>query len=207
MLPNTVAKRSKAVAEQRLPMQSPRPGLVTLHPMIYAASLQPTTRESLTLPSGRIVSFPKATPTFPLWRGTPVDKTYGKKAVLDFNDRPAFAELAILWALQNEGWNGVWVDSFRRAFRTGYWDRSQNGAPQKSLPAKPSGIPEEIWNLAKIRSGVWDVFCWQDDRVLFCESKRGKRDRIRPSQLLFAESALNAGLLRDSFLFVEWKTD
>jgi hypothetical protein len=105
----------------------------------------------------------------------------GKKAVLDFNGRPAFAELAILWTLQHEGWQGVWVDSFRRAFRTDYW----NSAPQKSLPEKPSALSEEIWSLAKIRSGVWDVFCWQDDKVLFAESKRGKRDRIRPSQRLF----------------------
>jgi hypothetical protein len=157
----------------------------------------------MTLPSGRSVAFPKATPTFPLWRGAPVNKTYGKKAVLDFNGRPAFAELAILWALQHEGWQGVWVDCFRRAFRTGYWD----SAPEKSLPRKPSDIPEEIWNLAKIRSGVWDVFCWQDDRVLFAESKRGKRDRIQTSQLHFAESALNVGLPLDSFLFVEWKAD
>jgi hypothetical protein len=171
--------------------------------MNYPASLQPTTTESLTLPSGRSVAFPKATPTFPLWSGAPVDKTYGKKAVLDFNGRPVFAELAILWTLQNEGWHGVWVDSFRRAFRTGYW----NSEAQKSLPERPSDIPSEIWNLAKIRSGVWDVFCWRDARVLFCESKRGKRDRIRPSQRIFAESALNIGLPLDSFLFVEWKTD
>jgi hypothetical protein len=127
----------------------------------------------------------------------------GKKAVLDFNGRPAFAELAILWTLQHEGWQGVWVDSFRGAFRTDYW----NSAPQKSLPEKPSALSEEIWSLAKIRSGVWDVFCWQDDKVLFAESKRGKRDRIRPCQRLFAESALNAGLPLDSLLFVEWTTD
>jgi hypothetical protein len=121
--------------------------------MNYPASLQPTTSETMTLPSGRSVSFPKATPTFALWRGNPVDKTYGKKTVLDFNGRPAFAELVILWTLQNEGWQGVWVDSFRRAFRTGYWD----SPPQKSLPQKPSSLSEEIWNLAKTTSGAWDV--------------------------------------------------
>jgi hypothetical protein len=171
--------------------------------MNYPASLQPTTTESMTLPSGRIVAFPKATPIFPRWRGDPVDKTYGKKAILDFHGRPAFAELVILWTLQNEGWQGVWVDSFRRAFRTGYW----NSSPEKFLPQKPSSISEEIWNLAKIRSGVWDVFCWQDDRALLCESKKAGRDRIRPSQRLFAKSALNVGLPLDSFLFVEWTTD
>jgi hypothetical protein len=170
--------------------------------MTYPASLQPTSTENLTLPSGRSVAFPKATPTFHIWRGAAVDKTYGRKAVLDFNGRPAFAELVILWTLQNHGWQGVWVDSFRRAFRTDYW----NGSPQKSLPEKPAALAEEIWNLAKIRSGVWDVFCWRDDRVLFCESKKAGRDRTRPSQLRFAESALHVGLPLDSFLFVEWST-
>jgi hypothetical protein len=171
-----------------------------MQPMKYPASLQPTTTESLTLPSGRVVAFPKATPTFAKWPGEFVGSTYGKKAVLDFNGRPAFAELAILWTLQNDGWQGVWVD--KKVFRTDFW----NSPPQRTLPQKPSSLPDEIWNLANTPSGVWDVFCWQDDRVLFCESKRGKRDRIRPSQLLFAESALNVGLPLDSFLFVEWTT-
>jgi hypothetical protein len=169
--------------------------------MNYPASLQPTTTESMTLPSGRSVAFPKATPTFPRWPADFVGKTYGGKAVLDFNGRPAFAELVILWTLQNEGWQGVWVD--KTVFRTGYW----NSPPQKSLPPKPSSLSDEVWNLAKTPPGVWDVFCWQDDKVLFAESKRGKRDRIRPSQRLFAESALNVGLPLDSFLFVEWKAD
>lgn len=173
--------------------------------MNYPASLQPTTTESLTLPSGRVAAFPKATPTFAIWHGDPVE-TYGRKTVLDFNGRPAFAELAILWTLQNEGWQGVWVDSFRRTFRTGYWDSSVNSTPEKSLPQKPDSLADVVWNLAKARSGVWDVFCWQDDKVLFCESKKAGRDRIRPSQLVFAESALNVGLPLDSFLFVEWTT-
>ena len=173
-----------------------------LRPMIYPASLQPTTTESMTLPiSGRIVAFPKATPTFAKWPGEFAGSTYGKKAVLDFNGRPAFAELAILWTLQNDGWQGVWVD--KKVFRTDFW----NSPPQRTLPQKPSSLPDEIWNLAKTPPGVWDVFCWQDDRVLFCECKRGKRDEIQQSQLIFAESALNLGLPLDSFLFVEWTTE
>lgn len=155
----------------------------------------------MTLPSGRVVSFPQATPTFPKWLGRTVE-TYGRKTILDFEGRPAFAELVILWTLQNEGWQGVWVDSFRRAFRTGYW----NSPPQRNLPPKPSSLVEKIWNLAKTPSGVWDVFCWRDDRVLFCESKRLGKDRVRASQLLFAETAMDIGVPLDSFLFVEWTT-
>jgi hypothetical protein len=173
--------------------------------MKYPASLQPTTTETMTLPSGRSVAVPKVTPTFRLWRGDPVKKTYGKKAILDFGGRPAFAELAILWTLEKEGWQGFWVDTFgHHFFRTGY---RGVGEAHKSLPQKPNSLPEAIWNLAKTRAGVWDVFCWQEDRVLFSESKRAGNDTIKPSQLRFAESALEIGLPLDSLLLVEWGTD
>jgi hypothetical protein len=64
--------------------------------MNYPASLQPTTTETLTLPSGRSVAFSKATPTFAKWPGKFVGSTYGKKPILDFDGRPAFAEMVIL---------------------------------------------------------------------------------------------------------------
>jgi hypothetical protein len=172
-------------------------------PMKYPASLQPTTAETMTLPSGRSVSFPKAMPTFAIWRGDPVEDNYGGKDILDFDGRPAFAEMVILRTLTNDGWQGVWVDTFGGGFRTDY----RKGVPAEPLPPRPRSLPEEIWNLAKMPSGVWDVFCWRDDRVLFAESKRAKKDRIRANQRRFAESALNIGLPLDSFLFVEWKTD
>jgi len=171
-----------------------------MQPMMYPASLQPTATETLTLPSRRSVSFPKTTPTFPIWRGDPVEDNYGGKDILDFDSRPAFAEF--LWTLENDGWQGVWVDTFHRAFRTDYW----NCLPQSSLPQKPSSLSEEIWNLANTPTGVWDVFCWQGDRVLFCEAKKAGKDKIRLSQLSCAESALNTGVPLDSFLLVEWKT-
>jgi hypothetical protein len=89
--------------------------------MKYPASLQPTTTEALTLPSsGKAGSVPKATPTFPIWRGEPVDDDYNGKAILDFAGRPAFAEMAILWSLQNDGWQGIWVDTYLHKFRTDY---------------------------------------------------------------------------------------
>jgi hypothetical protein len=174
-----------------------------MQPMKCPASLQPTTTESMTLWPDRVVAFPKATPTFTLWRGDPVEDNFGGKAILDFDGSPAFAELVILWTLQNESWQGVWVDSFRRAYCTGY----RNSPPQKSLSEKPSSLSDGIWNLAKTPSGVWDVFFRQDDRVLFCESKKAGRDRNQECQRRFAETALNLGLPRDSFLFVEWTAD
>ena len=80
--------------------------------------LSPTAFERLMLPSGRIVDVPKATPSFSLWHGEQPAYRYGKKPVVDFEGRMAFAELAIHWSLQKADWNGVWVDNHRRTFRT-----------------------------------------------------------------------------------------
>jgi hypothetical protein len=44
-----------------------------------------------------------------------------------------------------------------------------------------------------------------DDRVLFAELKRAGRDRIRPDQRLFLETALKRGIPLDAFLIVEWE--
>src|SRR5215467_2141126 len=88
--------------------------------------------ERLMLPSGRIVDVPKATPSFSVWRGEQPANRYGKKPILDFEGRMAFAELAILWSLQKSGWSGVWVDTYRRKFRADYW----NAAPVE-LPQEP----------------------------------------------------------------------
>ena len=163
--------------------------------------LQPTTTEEMILPSGRIVSFPKSTPLFNIWQGEPIEDTYNGKAILDYEGRPAFAELVILWSMMAEGWQGCWIDTFRHRYLTGYW----GAEPSKSLPQRPISIPDNLWNLAKARSGAWDVFCWRDDKVVFAESKRSKHDQIRASQLQFAESALTLGLSPESFLLVEWQ--
>ena len=71
----------------------------------------------LTLPSGESVAIPRCGYMFSPWRGTPILDTYGGKAVLDWNGNPVFAELAILGVLERAGWDGVWVDTYRRKFR------------------------------------------------------------------------------------------
>ncbi len=83
--------------------------------------LTPKARHPIALPTGTIVDVPKATPTFRLWHGPPVADTYNGKQILDFKGRPAFAELVILWSLMEVEWQGVWIDTYRKAYRTGYW--------------------------------------------------------------------------------------
>src|ERR1700682_60404 len=100
-----------------------------------SVDLHATGVEHLVLPSGIAVAVPKATPQFLAWGGQPPGDTYGGKQILDFKGRPAFAELAILWALCEQGWEGVWIDTYRRAFRTGFW-----GVAAVEAPPERSGL-------------------------------------------------------------------
>src|SRR5437660_1144180 len=84
---------------------------------------------SFVLPSGK-VAVSKANPIFAAWLGAPLDDTYNGKAILSWHGRPAFAELAILWSMMEGGWDGVWIDTYRRKFRRGYWDSEPVALPK-----------------------------------------------------------------------------
>jgi hypothetical protein len=163
-------------------------------------AFQPTSVEEIQLPSGGTVTVPKCTPLFYEWEGTPIVDTYNGKQVLDVRGRPAFAELAILWALQEAGWEGVWIDTYRRSFRTGYWEVP--ALPE--LPRPAAELLAGIYDRAGSKAGAWDVFFWRPGDFRFVESKRRKRDRIRDSQRTWLEAALGIGMTTEQFLVVEW---
>lgn len=164
-------------------------------------TLRPTTTERIVLPrSGRVIEVPKSTPTFASWRGAPLPSAYGRKPVLDVDGEPCFAEIAILRALERDGWAGVWIDSYRQKL----W--------RDSRCASPAILPSaQVELLARIRvandgrrGGAWDVFAWQDDQVTVAESKLSGRDRIRATQLAWLEAALACGVRGDAVQIVEW---
>ena len=162
--------------------------------------LSATAFQRLMLPSGRIVDVPKARPSFSLWRGEqPADRD-GRKPLLDFEGRLAFAELAILWSLQKSGWNGVWVDTDRREFRADY-----RNAPPVELPEGPQALLDRISGVrgGKHR-GTWGIFCWRSHEYLFAESKWKNHGRLKPVQLDWLEAALSVDLPLSCFLIVEW---
>jgi hypothetical protein len=167
--------------------------------MKYPRLLEPTASESVTLSTGKSISVPKATPVFTKWRGEKMNDTYGGKAVLDINGKPLFAELAILCTFLNEGWTGVWVDTYRNRLRTSWGDKTE-----VKLPAEQATLLEQIKIAAKSKNGCWDVFCWRDEDVIFAEAKRLRNDRLRPSQLNWLEASLKYGVSIKSFLLVEW---
>jgi len=80
--------------------------------------------EKITLPSGRTVHVPKCRTEFTKWDGDLVP-TYGGKALLKLRGKPVFAELMVLGLLREQGWFGVWVDSYQGKFRDGMPHESQ----------------------------------------------------------------------------------
>jgi hypothetical protein len=157
--------------------------------------------EDFSLLSGEIVAVRKYSTTFRQWAGAPPANTYGNKAVLDWNGEPVFAELAILRSLEQEGWAGVWADSFSRQLRIGLLD-----VPPVELPDELAKLYESIKQHSQAKhGGCWDVFAWHGDDVLFAELKRKGRDSIRDSQRAWLEAALAVGVTLDSFVVVEWR--
>jgi hypothetical protein len=169
-------------------------------PHMNPSLLQPNSIESFFFTSNKTVEIPKVNLTFDKWTGNQFEDTYNNKPVLNFEDEPVFAELAILRIFQSEGWNGVWVDTYRRKYRNGYWD--ENSVVQ--LPQDKQLSLNNIYKIAGIKSGCWDVFCWKDEEVIFAESKRRMKDKIRANQIQWLEAAFKYGLKEDSFLMVEW---
>lgn len=157
-------------------------------------------QETLTLPSGNTVYIPKSITTFKAWDSNPIEDTYGGKALLDFKGAPLFAELVILWMLEEDGWSGVWVDNYRKKFRTGM----PGTEVSVSLPPDQQAILDKIKKTNDSMSGCWDVFAWRGNEILFAESKLSGKDRIRPTQIRWLRSALKAGFTEKNFLLVEW---
>jgi hypothetical protein len=166
----------------------------------YPEILKPIGYEPIVVSSGHVINVPKATPVFLPWRGNKILDDYNGKQVLNVGGEPAFAELAILWAMRAVGWEGVWIDTYGRKYRTGYW----GVAPLSELPPERAKALERIYARAGSRSGAWDVYCWNGTKVLFAESKRAGRDRIRDSQQNWLAAAIGEGYPDESFLVVEW---
>jgi hypothetical protein len=169
------------------------------------ARLQPTSRLPLQLPSGRHVELPQCTPTFAPSRQTAPAFTLGGKPLLDYHGTPYFAELLILRLLQEAAWNGVCVQAYggHRVFdqMPTDWTYSQDTA---SVPESMRAVLSGVQQRSRSRGGCFDVFCWREDQVLFCEAKLKGKDRLRKTQLAWIDAALAHGIPPTSLLIVEW---
>lgn len=151
----------------------------------------------VTLPSGKSIRVARCSYRFTPWRGSPISDTFGRKAVLDWRGKPVFAELAILEVLQEAGWEGVWVNAYRKKFH-------------RSMPPSVCSVPPRaraVFESIKVEhwKGWPDVFAWKRGNYFFLEAKRARRDRIRPNMLAWLQAALQARIKLKSFLIVEWE--
>jgi hypothetical protein len=153
------------------------------------------------LPSSRnSVSVARCHFLFKPWQGKPICLTHGAKAVLDFGGQPVYAELAILKTLQETGWDGVWVDTYRKKFRR------ELPPDSRELPSHALVRYKRICRANRDKaSGYFDVFAWKGPDYLFVESKRRGKDSIRANQKAWVEAALRAGIPLDSLLICEWE--
>ena len=173
--------------------------------------------EIIELPDGRRFPVAKFCPTWDCWDGDPLSglsNTYSNKPLIDWYGKPAFAEIAILEMMKQDGWYGVWVDSFHKKYLPGMPGKTQ-----------PTDLPQDVSKrLNLIRStyreiadrypelklskgnfgGCWDILCWKGPVLRFLEAKRKANDRLQRSQAAWLMAALANDLTTDSFGVVEW---
>jgi hypothetical protein len=155
---------------------------------------------TLKLSSGSSIDVPRCSCRFRRWEGEPISyRGHGKKPLIEFDCQPVFAELAILGTLRQDGWDGVWVDTYRNTFR--------RGVPPDScdLPSRAQALYDRICleNDGK-QGGCFDVFVWRDQRYLFVESKWRAKDVLQNTQKEWIKAALRVGVPMDSLLICEW---
>lgn len=162
-----------------------------------------TSKEHLVTEDGQPIKLEKYHLIFDRWQAAHNYDTYGGKQLLQYKGEPLFAELVLLRLLEEQGYKGVWVDTYRNKF----WQR----LPHLSFPAAPDKKWLEVYN--KIyqqkrgsKSGCFDVMAYRENHFVFAELKREKEDSIRPSQIMWLQAALQAGLEDPTFLIAEWNT-
>jgi hypothetical protein len=119
---------------------------------------------------------------------------------LNFYRKPEFAELGVLRIFERDGWQGVWVDSYRGKFRTHFWP-----ANSVTLPKDKESLLNSICEVAGSEYGCFDVFCWKGKSYIFAESKRHRQDKMRDTQKRWIQAAIKCGVPRESLLFIEWE--
>ncbi len=123
------------------------------------------------------------------------------KVPLNFEGLPAWAEIVLVRLLERSGWGAAWVKNWGgRAF----WRDVKSPV---ELPQTQSALFQQIVTLTGARSGCWDIVAWRNDDALFIESKQRGRDRLRPTQQIWLETALGCGVPLLAFAVVEWDTE
>lgn len=126
---------------------------------------------------------------------------YGGKVIFDYEGEPAFAELMLLKLLEKHNYKGVWVDTYRNKFRIAL----NREIKKQDIDKRIITIIEKIYKIkGERKSSCFDVVAVNNtNEFIFCELKRGKKDKIRDSQIEWLEAAkkINEPI---QFIIAEW---
>ena len=150
----------------------------------------------------RLSEIKKVKMKFNKWMGKPLENTMGNKEVLDVDGEPLFAELAYLRYLKERRWEGVWINNWLNKFQNKMPLEQRDGA---NIPLDKLKLLTKLWEKNGGKGGMWDIFAWKDDKILFCELKRIGKDQIRDNQIKFYQLALELGFNKEDFIIIEWE--
>lgn len=178
---------------------------------VYPKHLTPDSTELYTL-EGISYVIPVVNTSLNKYQGKEVINTFGGKPVLEFNNDPVFAELAIQRIASQDKWDSRWVETYAQSKKLPYFFTGWTNLPLKEQvvsPIKDNYVMDVLSDISKGNgdsySGCWDVVAWKDDNIVFFESKHYKKDFIRTTQLNWMKAALKQGLCIDQFVIVQWK--
>ena len=177
---------------------------------MYPKLLSPTDIEVFDFGHNKI-KIPKCVIKFNKWEGKPIKETFGGKPIVCINNKPMFAELAIMTCFKMDGWQSRWIETYGKSkekpiYLSKWKDDKFNN--QVDDPITDNKILETLSGIAghnnNSYSGCWDVLGWNIDNIIFAESKLLNKDRIRQTQIDQLSAGLKFGLTPENFLVVQW---
>lgn len=177
---------------------------------MYPKFLNPAYDEVFQLSERQIV-IPKGVVQFQKWKGAPLKESFGGMPVVSVEDRPMFAEVAIMQHLIHYGWETRWIlTTNRRNKEPLYFSewKDELYVNQNHAPIADEKVSEMMKGIAKLNGnsyqGCWDVLAWKGNRILFAEAKRNNKDLTSIAKNNWLAAALASGLTPDNFLLVQW---
>ncbi len=153
----------------------------------------------LTIPVRTLtVAFGRATPD--RLKSGVLPATYTSKPLVSVGGDAMFGELAIVRTLEQDGWEGVWVDTFHgRKFWRAMPHRS---APVRLPPPARARYDAVVAANGGRASGFFDVLAWRGEQFVHLEYK-GAGDRPNRNEVGWIGAAIAAGVTPPELWYVQ----
>lgn len=108
------------------------------------------------------------------------------------------------------GWVGRRVEIYGHWRKPRFWTywRTGKARVQQDVPIPP-WVNERLQQIADAKGGSHggcpDLVLWQANRLLFVESKRRGKDRMRPTPVRWLQAALQCGVRMEVAVVVVWE--